>query len=115
MTAEISPLSKARAHVTAGLIERAEADPAFRALLLSNPHEAVKSLLGVDPIPGYKITVVEEQPGEVTIVLPAALDENELSDELLDLASGGVSFSAFVDWETWYGIKNSNQKSKKGR
>lgn len=115
MTAEISPLNKARAHVTAGIIERAEADPAFRALLLSNPHEAVKSLLGVDPIPGYKINVVEERPGEVTIVLPAALDAHELPDELLDLASGGVSFSAFVDWETWYGIKSTSQKSTKSR
>ncbi len=75
----------------------------------------MKGLLGVDPIPGYKINVVEEQPGEVTIALPAALDENELSDELLDLASGGISFSAFVDWETWYGTKTDNQKSKKNR
>jgi hypothetical protein len=109
MSAEPFPMRKARDHAVASIIERAEADPEFRALLLANPHEGVKRTLGIDPIPGFKINVIEEKPGEVTIVLPAALEESELSDELLDLASGGTSFSAFI----LYGPPYPDKKPKR--
>lgn len=102
-------LSEVRRQAEQALVAKAQADDAFRALLLSNPHAALKQLLGVDPVPGLKITVVEEQPGEATIVLPAKLDESELPDELLDLASGGVSFSSFV----LYGPNDAPPKPKK--
>ncbi|NBN65089.1 NHLP leader peptide family natural product precursor [Microvirga tunisiensis] len=93
-------LTKARAHIEAALIARATEDERFRALLKADPHAALKELMGTDPIPSLTIRVVEEQPGEVTLVLPRQIAEDELPDELLDLASGGVSFSSFVDYST---------------
>ncbi|MEH0069490.1 hypothetical protein V6L77_02700 [Pannonibacter sp. Pt2-lr] len=39
---------------------------------------------------------MEEAPGEVVLVLPRSIAQDELPDELLDMASGGVSFSSFV-------------------
>ncbi|WP_249208611.1 NHLP leader peptide family natural product precursor [Magnetospirillum sulfuroxidans] len=95
MTTE-NPLAEVRRHAEKLLTERAQSDATFRTLLKDNPHAALKQLLGTDPVPALKITVIEEQPGEAVIVLPAALDASELPDELLDLASGGISFSSFV-------------------
>ena len=46
---------------------RAAEDKSFRAALTSNPHAALKQMLGVDPIPAYTIKVVEEQPGEIVL------------------------------------------------
>jgi hypothetical protein len=91
MTSELDPVSQARIHLERTVLERASQDAAFRDLVTRDPHAALKQLIGVDPIPGYKITVVEEQPGEVTIVLPRRIGEDELPDELLDLVSGGCS------------------------
>ncbi len=99
-------ITAVRNQVSAQLIEKAEGDAAFRALLLSDPHRALKDALGIDPIPGLKINVIEEKQGEINIVLPAALAEDELPDELLDLASGGTSFSAFI----LYGDNSSRKK-----
>lgn len=96
------PMTQARQQIALQLIERAESDTAFRALLKSDPHKALRDALGVDPIPGLKINVIEEQPGEISIVLPRAIAEDELPDELLDLASGGTCFSAFVECKPIY-------------
>ncbi len=90
----------ARVHMEKTLLERAASDPAFRALLKSNPHAAIREQFGSDPVPSLKITVLEEEAGEAVLVLPRKVAEDELSDDLLDLASGGIGFSAFlpVDW-----------------
>lgn len=91
-------LAKARAHLETGLIARASSDPAFRALLKADPHAALRDLMGSDPIPSMKIRVIEEAPGEVTLVLPRNIADDELPDELLDLASGGTLFMAFLEY-----------------
>ncbi len=83
------PLDKARLLLEVQLRERAAADAAFRARLLSDPHAAVTELLGFDPAPGVTFRVVEEGAGEAVLVLPRALAMDELPDALLDLASGG--------------------------
>ncbi len=108
MTTE-NTLTEVRRQAEKALIERAQEDSSFRALLKENPHAALKEMLGVDPVPSLKINVVEEKAGEITIVLPAAIDESELPDELLDLASGGTSFSAFI----LYGPNDAPPKPKK--
>ena len=89
-------MTAVRNQVSGKLIERAQTDGDFRALLKSEPHKALQQLLGVDPVPGFKINVIDEKPGEINIVLPAEIAQDELPDELLDLASGGVGFSSFV-------------------
>ncbi|WP_430512299.1 NHLP leader peptide family natural product precursor [Pannonibacter phragmitetus] len=93
-------MASARAHIEAALLEKAISDAAFRELLKSNPHAALRQLLGNDPIPSLKITVVEEQAGEVTLVLPRKIAQDELPDELLDYASGGNA------QECWNQFKN---------
>ncbi|MCY1705795.1 NHLP leader peptide family natural product precursor [Pannonibacter sp. SL95] len=93
---ETDPLIQARQHIEKHLIKRASTDAAFRDLLKSNPHAAIKELIGTDPIPSYKITVIEEAPGEAVLVLPRSIAQDELPDELLDFASGGTGFSAFI-------------------
>jgi hypothetical protein len=89
-------MTAVRNQVSEQLIKRAQTDGEFRALLKSEPHKALQQLLGVDPIPGFKINVIDEKPGEINVVLPAEIAQDELPDELLDLASGGISFSSFV-------------------
>ncbi|NBN65091.1 NHLP leader peptide family natural product precursor [Microvirga tunisiensis] len=90
-TAQI--FERARQHVEAAVVEKAMSDAAFRKMLVTAPHQAIRELLGVDPIPNMVIRVIEEQPGEVTLVLPRSIAEDELPDELLDLASGGSGMS----------------------
>ncbi len=95
-------LTAVRNQVSVTLIERAQTDGEFRALLKSEPHKALQQVLGVDPVPGFKINVIDEKPGEINIVLPAEIAQDELPDELLDLASGGTCFSAFVECKPIY-------------
>ena len=97
-TISLDPIAKAREQVQQSALALAATDPAFRTLLETAPHAALKQLLGVDPIPAFKINVVVEQAGEITLVLPRSITQDELPDELLDLASGGTSFSAFVEF-----------------
>lgn len=84
------PMTQARQHIERALIEKAQSDEAFRKLLLQDPRAALKQLIGVDPIPGFKIRVLEEVPGEVVLVLPRAIAQDELPDEILDYAAGGA-------------------------
>lgn len=92
MAGSTDPMTLARQHVERALVARASDDTEFRALLVREPRAALKQLLGVDPIPGFRIRVIEEVPGEVTLVLPRDIAADELPDELLDLASGGTTF-----------------------
>ncbi|SUB01146.1 NHLP leader peptide domain [Pannonibacter phragmitetus] len=89
MTSMTDAVAGARAHIEAALVARATSDTAFRELLKSNPHAAIREMFGSDPIPSMKISVVEEEAGEVLLVLPRSIAEDELPDELLDYASGG--------------------------
>lgn len=101
MAGPTDPMSLARKRVQEALLARAEQDPAFRSVLVTDPRAALKQLLGVDPIPGYRIRVIEEQPGEAILVLPRDIATDELPDELLDLASGGFIFSGDFYPEEW--------------
>lgn len=86
-----------RQHVEQALIAKALSEDDFRTLLKTDPNAALTTLLGgKNPLPNLKINVIEEKSGEVTIVIPAPLVADELPDELLDLASGGTSFSSFI-------------------
>lgn len=89
MPNDIDPISQARIHVERSVLERAATDAAFRDLLKRDPHGALKEMFEIDPVPGYRITVVEEQPSEITIVLPRQIEQDDLPDELLDIVSGG--------------------------
>ncbi|WP_019644313.1 hypothetical protein [Novispirillum itersonii] len=103
------PILALRKHIESAMVKKAETDPAFRAQLLADPDAALTALLERESPLKLKLRVIEEQPGEAVIVLPAAVNTDELPDELLDLASGGTSFSAFI----LYGPPYPDKKPKK--
>ncbi|WP_430512893.1 NHLP leader peptide family RiPP precursor [Pannonibacter phragmitetus] len=82
-------IETARKEVEAALVQKALEDADFRVRLVRDPQGTLKELLGFNPIPGYAIRVIEEQLGEVVLVLPRPLEIDELPDEVLDLAAGG--------------------------
>ncbi len=69
--------------------KRASEDESFRKLCLDNPNEAVKQLSGMEVPEGFKINIIENDPGvDHTILLPP--DIQELSNQELDsVAAGG--------------------------
>ena len=70
--------------------ERADSDAAFRALLLADPSAAMAELIGM-PVPdAVRITVHEESPTDIHLVIPAA---NDLTEQDLELVSGGIDWS----------------------
>lgn len=74
---------------------KAALDSAFRAELIRDPAAA----LGAALPEGLTFRVIEEAPGEVLLVLPAA--DGQLSDRQLDAASGGAGTTASSSfWDT---------------
>ncbi len=51
MTYTTVPMASVRAHIESVLVEKAASDATFRTLLTSNPHAALRKLLGVDALP----------------------------------------------------------------
>ncbi len=76
------------------LAEQAAADPAFKARLIADPAAVLsEELAKVTPggaIPaGLTITVLEETPAQIYIVLPATAAAGALSDAQLQSVAGG--------------------------
>ncbi|WP_209000163.1 hypothetical protein [Pannonibacter tanglangensis] len=94
-------MHQVRAHVEAAVLTRARQDGDFRALLMTEPHAALRELLGNDPIPGLRIRVIEEPAGEVVLVLPRPIEADELPDELLDYAAGGNAKDCWWKFNQW--------------
>lgn len=80
-----------RADVEDVIRTQAETDAAFRARLIADPRGAIAELFRAEPKADLTFAVVEEQPGEVVLVLPAAQDELSLAE--LDQASGGATYT----------------------
>jgi hypothetical protein len=79
------------------VIERAQADAAFRTELLTDPRAAIESAFGVTPL--IDVRVIEERPNEVVLVLPSAGLSGEVADDELAQVAGGVYSSA-----TWWRV-----------
>jgi hypothetical protein len=71
------------------VVERAQRDESFRQHLLEDPKAAISEELGVEIPDALKMRVIEEEPSEVVLVLPAATRARELSDEQLAGVAGG--------------------------
>ena len=66
-------MSDVRAELQRRILDRAQADPAFRARLLETPREALAEELGVELPSGLEVVVVEERSDRIAIVLPVDL------------------------------------------
>jgi hypothetical protein len=74
--------------------ERAASDAAFRSQLMSDPSAAVSALLGL-PIPaGISVTIHEETPTDIHLVIPQS---SALNDQDLDLVAGGLDWSNYTN------------------
>lgn len=82
----MEPLS--RQQVDGLIAGRVESDPDFRAELLADPRSALSALTGLSIPDAVTISVHEESPTSVHLVIPAA--GIELSEEDLALVDGGV-------------------------
>ena len=75
------------------IVNKANADPAFRAKLKSDPGGAIKGL-GFTTRPNLNIKVLEETAGEGYVVLPFRSQPGaggELSDDALGAVAGGAA------------------------
>ena len=71
------------------LMEKVTIDEDFRAKALSNPNEAIKELTGKDLPDGYRVKLLEPEPGfDNTFILPP-LQNRDLTDDELDAVAGG--------------------------
>jgi hypothetical protein len=80
--------SSSRQEFERDVLERAAADPAFRAELLANSRAAILKIYGVELPPSIELKVLEETPTTFYLVLPAQTDE--LTDEQLAAVAGGA-------------------------
>ena len=84
------------------VMDRSAVDAEFRAILLKNPHAAVKSATGVALPADLKLRFIET-PKDVDslIVLPAVIETNdELTPQELEAVAGGVESLAAICWDT---------------
>jgi hypothetical protein len=72
------------------IVEKAAADPAFRASLLKDPKAAIRGAFKAAKIPDkMNISVIEQKPDQVYLVLPMGKVNPALSDDALEKVAGG--------------------------
>ena len=86
--ADAAPTTK-RSSLHARLIAKAQEDPAFKQRLMDDPRAAIQEEFGIGVPADVEIEVLEEQPTKLYLVLPAKVDDVELSDEMLEKVAGG--------------------------
>jgi len=79
-----------RNEISEQIRERAASDAAFRSQLMADPSAAVSALLGTPVPPNVTITVHEESPTDIHLVIPASVN---LNDADLQLVAGGFDWS----------------------
>ena len=78
------------------ILDRASLDADFRQLCLSDPAEAIRQATGVELPEDFTVRFVDSQGADMTIVLrDMGADDEELSDDDLDLAAGGGGSGAW--------------------
>ncbi len=83
---------KSRRDFEAEIIAKAWEDKNFKARLLANPKAIVEEMSGESLPKEMQVSVFEESPKKVCVVLPKNPDE-ELSEDELEQVAGGVGYS----------------------
>ena len=83
-----------RAEVETAVAARIQAEPAFRARLLADPHAALAEVVGYELPVAVTVTVHEESLTDIHLTIPAAGD---LADADLELVAGGICWTNEVD------------------
>ena len=78
---------------------KAATDPAFRSKAVNDPASAVLEATGEALPSDFNLRFVDPAGTDMTIVLPEAMESDELSDEELEEAAGGfkVEINGFID------------------
>ena len=76
------------------IMSRAAEDKAFRDQLKSEPRQTLERELGGNLPDDIKITVLEETPKQVYLVLPAVGSKELTTEELAGVAGGGCWIGA---------------------
>jgi hypothetical protein len=86
---EMEDRKEQREKTKSRIVERAQRDGEFKALLLKDPRKAVESELGITLPSHVQFQVVEESATKLCLVLPEA-GKSELSDADLESVTGGA-------------------------
>jgi hypothetical protein len=78
-------MSLTRTTIDAAIADRIESDPDFRSALLSDPKSALAALTGTEIPESIRITVHEESPADIHLVIAA---QSALADSDLELVAG---------------------------
>ena len=81
-----------RSTIETQIREDAANDAAFRAALISDPHQAIAERYGMDIPGGLNVRVVEEAADEVVLVLPIDRSDMAFSESDLDAAMGAAIY-----------------------
>ena len=71
------------------IISKAADDSEFRASLIADPKAVINTELGIEIPDGVSVSVVEDTPTAVHLVLPP---DSQLSPEVLEEISGGQTY-----------------------
>lgn len=82
-------MSYSREDIDAAITERIATDPTFREALLADPRAALTALSGMSIPDSIRITVHQESPTDIHLVVPA---DSTLSETDLELVSGGIDW-----------------------
>lgn len=98
--AELMDLIKKRKEFETKIIAKALEDSEFRGQLLKNPKAVIEKETGKSLPEGLSISIVEEEPNTVKLVLPkqpkTADMTGELNDEALEQVAGGLAVDVVV-------------------
>ena len=90
------------------IITRAQEDAGFRDQLKAEPRAALAALLGIEIPSAMTVSVLEDTPTHLHIVLPA---DDALSDEALETVAGG-NFASWVSGDSPSQHTSSGIKSR---